>query len=85
MTPIAGEGGAGWRQRTAAFTEEMPRLWGDWGVSTEYGRLRAVLLHRPEPEIDAVPDPNAALWVEPMENTEKRRGDAPTDGLSQAG
>jgi len=73
MTPIAGEGGTGWRQRTAAFTEEMSRLWGDWGVSTEYGRLRAVLLRRPGPEIDDVPDPNAALWLEAMENTDLTR------------
>jgi N-dimethylarginine dimethylaminohydrolase len=81
MTPIAVEGGAGWRQRTAAFTEEMPKLWGGWGVSTEYGRLRAVLLRRPGPEIDAVTDPNAALWLEAMEDTNLTR--AQHDALAE--
>jgi N-dimethylarginine dimethylaminohydrolase len=46
----------------------MPEFWGDWGVSSEYGRLRAVLVRRPGPEIDNVTDPNAALWIEGMDD-----------------
>jgi N-dimethylarginine dimethylaminohydrolase len=67
MTPLAGEGGPGWLPRAAAFAGEMPRVWGDWGVSSEYGRLRAVLMRRPGPEIDGVTDPNAALWLEALD------------------
>jgi N-dimethylarginine dimethylaminohydrolase len=40
----------------ANFEEQMPHLWGDWGVSSEIGRLRAVLLHRPGPEIEHLPE-----------------------------
>jgi N-dimethylarginine dimethylaminohydrolase len=34
----------------------MASTWGDWGVSSEIGRLHAVLLRRPGPELDAVTD-----------------------------
>jgi N-dimethylarginine dimethylaminohydrolase len=68
MTPLAGEGGEGWLPRAGSFAEEMPEFWGDWGVSSEYGRLRAVLMRHPGPEIDHVTDPNAALWVEGMDD-----------------
>ncbi len=69
MTIMAVEGGQGWQPRAAVFAEELPEIWGDWGVSSEYGRLRAVLLRRPGPEIDAVTDPNVALWIEAMTDT----------------
>jgi N-dimethylarginine dimethylaminohydrolase len=36
--------------------EDLPAVWGDWGVDSEVGRLRAVLLRRPGPELDAVTD-----------------------------
>jgi N-dimethylarginine dimethylaminohydrolase len=38
------------------MTEDMVSTWGDWGVSSEIGPLRAVLLRRPGPEIDVVTD-----------------------------
>ncbi len=38
------------------MTEDMASTWGDWGVSSEIGRLRAVPLRRPGPELDAVID-----------------------------
>jgi N-dimethylarginine dimethylaminohydrolase len=52
----AAYGGALWSPRDAAMTEDMTSTWGDWGVSSEIGRLRAVLLRRPGPEFDAVSD-----------------------------
>jgi len=67
MTTLAKQGGQGWQPSAGTFAEAMPQIWGDWGVSSEYGRLRAVLLRRPGPEIDAVTDYNAALWLEPMD------------------
>jgi N-dimethylarginine dimethylaminohydrolase len=41
------------------MTEDMASAWGDWGVSSEIGRLHAVLLRRPGPELDAVTDYDA--------------------------
>jgi N-dimethylarginine dimethylaminohydrolase len=38
------------------MVEDMPSTWGDWGVDSEIGRLRAVLLRRPGAELDAVTD-----------------------------
>ena len=38
------------------MTEDMTSAWGDWGVSSEIGRLHAVLLRRPGSELDAVTD-----------------------------
>ena len=49
-------GGGRWSPRTASMREDMVATWGDWGVSSEIGRLRAVLLRRPGPELDAVTD-----------------------------
>jgi N-dimethylarginine dimethylaminohydrolase len=56
MALTAAYGGTKWSERTATMREEMPLWWGDWGVSSECGTLRAVLLRRPGPELDAVED-----------------------------
>jgi N-dimethylarginine dimethylaminohydrolase len=55
-TLTAAYGGDRWSPRLASMTEDMAETWGDWGVSSEIGRLRAVLLRRPGPELDAVAD-----------------------------
>lgn len=55
------------------FEVEMPQLWGDWGCSSEIGRLRAVLLHRPGPEIEQIEDPAAVLFAERMNPERARR------------
>jgi N-dimethylarginine dimethylaminohydrolase len=52
----AAYGGDRWSPRLTSMTEDMASTWGDWGVSSEIGRLRAVLLRRPGPELDAVTD-----------------------------
>ncbi len=52
----AAYGGDRWSPRLASMTEDMASTWGDWGVSSEIGRLRAVLLRRPGAELDAVTD-----------------------------
>lgn len=38
-----------------------------WGVWSECGALRSVLLHRPGSEIESVTDARAALWNEPLD------------------
>jgi N-dimethylarginine dimethylaminohydrolase len=64
----AAYGGATWSPRVASLREELATgerdpddsPWGGWGVSSEYGRLRAVLLRRPGPELDEIADVDAA-------------------------
>lgn len=55
----AAYGGELWSPRTVAMTEDMASVWGDWGVSSEIGKLHAVLLRRPGSELDAITDFNA--------------------------
>lgn len=56
MVLTAAYGGARWSGRSTSLREEFGRVWGDWGVSSECGTLRAVLLHRPGPELDEIED-----------------------------
>lgn len=56
MALTAAYGGAQWSARTATLRDELGTVWGDWGVASECGMLRAVLLHRPGPELDAIND-----------------------------
>jgi len=37
---------------TTTFKEDMSRVWGDWGVSSEIGKLRAVLVRRGGSELE---------------------------------
>lgn len=60
MTLSAAYGGEKWSQRLTSMREDMAETWGDWGASSECGKLRAVLLHRPGPELDAIQDVDAA-------------------------
>ena len=63
----AAHGGAGWAPRAAATAQELGTIWGDFGVRSECGRLRAVLMRRPGPEIDGVTDAASALWYDLLE------------------
>ncbi len=56
MSLTAAYGGSNWSQRVAPMREDIGDWWGDWGVSSECGKLRAVLLRRPGPELDAIED-----------------------------
>jgi len=82
----AAYGGEQWSPRIAAMTEDMSSTWGDWGVSSEIGKLRAVLLRRPGPELDAVTDFNAMqmrsdLWPDLV----REQHDALADAYGEAG
>ncbi|MGH9174349.1 MAG: dimethylarginine dimethylaminohydrolase family protein [Vicinamibacterales bacterium] len=59
MSLTGAYGGAKWSPRTASMREDMPTWWGDWGSSSECGRLHAVLLRRPGPELDNIEDYDA--------------------------
>jgi N-dimethylarginine dimethylaminohydrolase len=52
----AAYGGEFWSPRVKTMAEDMTSIWGDWGVSSEIGKLHAVLLRRPDTELDAVTD-----------------------------
>jgi arginine deiminase len=43
-----------WLPSPTSFAEDMPDLWGTWGVASEVGPLRDVLMHRPGPELELV-------------------------------
>lgn len=60
-TRIAAYGGRGWSAR--AETRSESGVWSRFGVDREWTTLKAVLLHRPGPELE-VADANAALMVE---------------------
>lgn len=55
------------------FLQDMPGVWGDqWSVTSEIGRLRAVLVHRPGREIEEITDP-ATVYFRDFIDVEKAR------------
>ena len=66
-------GGPGWSSRTRPMHEEIGELWADFSVDSEVGRLRAVLLHRPGPELDRAAGDDAALMLSPADTDAARR------------
>ena len=82
----AAYGGAQWSPRVASMTEDMASAWGDWGVSSEIGPLRAVLLRRPGPELDAVTDFDAMQMRSDLSpDRARRQHDALADAYRVAG
>lgn len=55
-------GGSGWQARAGSLADDVGSIWAAAGVASEVGRLRAVLMHRPGPELAGVTDAAAALW-----------------------
>ena len=43
--------GERWFAKESTIIEDMPTLWGDWGVSSEVDTLKAVIMRRPGKEI----------------------------------
>jgi N-dimethylarginine dimethylaminohydrolase len=50
--------------KKTTFYEDLPLYWGNWGATSETGRLRAVLMRRPGPEIEGITDPAVPRWRE---------------------
>lgn len=64
----AAYGGPGWQGRTRTHREEIGDLWAASGIDNEYGRLRAVLLHRPGGELAAaLDDPDKVQMLAPLD------------------
>jgi N-dimethylarginine dimethylaminohydrolase len=77
----AAYGGEGWSARTASLREELGRVWTACGISTEWSRLKAILLHRPGPELGASADPDSVQMLEPLD---LERAQAQHDALAAA-
>jgi len=58
--------GERWFARQTTFEEDLREYWGDWGVDSEFGKLRAVLMRRPGVEAENV-NPEHARWLEAMD------------------
>jgi N-dimethylarginine dimethylaminohydrolase len=63
----AAYGGEGWSPRLSDLRGEIGRVWAACAVSSEWSRLRAVLLHQPGPELEASADPDAVQMLEPLD------------------
>lgn len=73
-------GGEAWSPRGSG-RDDFVAAWGDWGVSSECGTLRAVLLKRPGPELEQIDDFDAAQMRAPLDAALAR---AQHDGLAAA-
>ncbi len=62
--------GERWFPEKTSFLEDMSWIWGEWGLNSEVGKLRAVLLHRPGKEIEKV-DPKVARFSEAIDDVEE--------------
>lgn len=74
-------GGAGWAPRDRALRDELGDLWASCGQSSEWAPLRAVLLHRPGPELDDIDDPADQLMLEVPDADRARKQH---EGLAEA-
>ena len=60
-------------EKLKSFYHDMPKVWGDcWSVTSEIGKLRAVMVHRPGKEIENIKDP-AAIYFRDFIDVEKAR------------
>ena len=77
----AAYGGAGWSPRTAGLDEEIGSIWGKCGISTEWSRLKAVLLHLPGKELAASDNPDE---VQMLESIDIGKAQAQHDAMAEA-
>lgn len=82
----AAYGGEGWEPRPRPHAREIGTLWSPCGQNSEWAPLRAVLLHRPGPELTRGNDFNAALQLAPLDlATAQREHDALIRAYEKAG
>jgi arginine deiminase len=68
----AAYGGDGWSPRNRSLKQEMGRIWTRCGQSNEWGLLKAVLLHKPGPELNKSANPEAVQMLAPMDPVRAR-------------
>jgi N-dimethylarginine dimethylaminohydrolase len=79
-------GGNGWRPRSSSLAEEIGSVWGRCGQGSEWAPLKAVLLHRPGSELEALGDPDAVQMIAlPVPDTARRQHDAVAEAYRSAG
>jgi arginine deiminase len=82
----AAYGGPGWIPRGTSLREELGGLWGSCGQDAEWGRLEAVLLHRPGAELRDLADPSAELMLDrPDADRAGRQHDALSSAYGETG
>ena len=65
--------GEKWFPDKTSFEEDLKEVWGNkWSVSSEVGKLQAVLLRRPGKEIENVHNPAEWRWKAPMDSRKAR-------------
>lgn len=64
--------GERWFPKESNFEDDMDLYWGDWGVSSEVEKLRAVLMRRPGKEIENF-DPKAVRFSDEPVDVELMR------------
>ncbi len=78
----AAYGGENWSPRVLPHAAEIGTIWAGYGVGSEWTALRAVLLHRPGPEIAAsAGDPDRLQMLAPLD---LGRAQAQHDGIAEA-
>ncbi|MEM7406272.1 MAG: arginine deiminase family protein [Pseudomonadota bacterium] len=60
-------GGDGWSPRTLSVAQELGTVWARCGIDSEWGALKAVVVHRPGPELAASADPGAVQMLAPLD------------------
>lgn len=82
----AAYGGEGWSPRLESLGQELGRVWGNCGISTEWAALKAVLLHRPGAELTASADANAVQMLKPLNlSLAQAQHDAMAEAYRKAG
>lgn len=64
---LSAYGGEGWSPRSDSMATELGGVWRACGIDSEWRTLRAVLLHRPGPELEASNDPNDVQMLAPID------------------
>jgi len=77
----AAYGGPGWVGRSTCLREELGGIWAACGIDSEWAPLRAVLLHRPGPELVSADDPDAVQMLAPID---LGKAQAEHDAIAQA-
>jgi len=79
-------GGAGWQPRERSLQEELGSVWHACGINAEWSKLKAVILHRPGPELAASLDFDKVNMLAPLDiNRAQAQHDALARAFQEAG
>ena len=82
----AAHGGQGWSPRKESLLQEIGKIWEKCGVDSEWAPLKAVLMHRPGPEIEFITNADDALMLDIPDATVARgQHDSLVEAYREAG